>query len=334
MAADRARRNLYEVLGVSRDASQDDIRKAYRKLARQYHPDVNPGDASAEDKFKQISEAYAVLSDAEKRRSYDEFGDVSLEAGFDPEAARRAREAFGARFGGAPGGAGAGPFGGFEFETEPGGGAEFHFGDLDDLLGDLFSRRGTRRGPRPGRDLEAELELDFLEAAHGGERRLTVARPDARGHPVPETITVRIPPGVSDGGRIRIPAKGAPGAQGGPAGDLYARIHIRPHPIFRREGRDVHVDVPVTVREAALGARIEVPTLEGRATVTVPAGSDSGRRLRLRGKGIRDPRGGPSGDLFATLRIRVPRHLDEEGRRAVESLAKYDPPDLRKGLFE
>lgn len=321
------RQDLYEVLGVARDADPGAIKQAYRKLARRYHPDVNPGDVGAEERFKAISQAYAVLSDEEKRRNYDEFGDVSLEGGFDPEAARRAREAFGARFGGGGGGGGEGGFGA---------GAEgFAFGDLDDLLGNLFSRHGgSGAGPAfsmPGPDLRAELELDFLEAARGSEKRLTLTRPTADGGARTETVTVRIPPGVDDGGRIRIAGKGGEGRGGGPAGDLWAHIRVRPHPVFRRRGLDLDLDVPITVREAILGAKVEVPTLDGRVTLTVPAGTDGGTRLRLRGKGVARP-GGARGDLYAHVRIRVPRNLDDEARAALDALAPFEPDDLREDL--
>jgi DnaJ-class molecular chaperone len=311
---------------VAKDADADAIRKAYRKLARQYHPDVNPGDQAAEDRFKEISEAYAVLSEPDKRRNYDEFGEVSLEGGFDADAARRAREAFGARFGaGEP--EGAGPFGGFEGF----GGQTFEFGDLDDLLGRLHRRRGA--GGLRGGDVHAILELDFLEAARGGEKRVTIAVPDERGQPRTETITVRIPAGVADGGSIRLPGKGAPGLAGGPPGDLFAEIHVRPHPVFRREGRDLVVEVPVTVTEAVRGARVEVPTLEGRATVTVPPGTDAGRKLRLRGKGVPDPGGGAPGDLYVIVRIVVPKGLDGAARAALDALERFEPADPRKDLF-
>jgi DnaJ-class molecular chaperone len=327
------RRNPYEVLGVARDADEDTIRKAYRKLARKHHPDVNPGDKAAEERFKAISEAYAILSNAEKRRAYDEFGDVSLETGFDAEAARRAREAFGQRFGGARAGRGEAP-----------GGDEFAFGDLDDLLGDLFSRRGWaggaggRRGSRAGRglrgpDMEAEVELDLREAARGGEHRFTITRPAADGTARTETLTVRIPPGVADGGRIRIPGKGGEGMGGALAGDLHATIHIRPDPVFRLEGRDLHVELPITVREAVLGAKVEVPTLEGRATLQVPPGTDSGKRLRMRGKGMPNPSGGARGDLYVAIQIRVPTGLDDDAKSKLDALAKFEPPDPRKGLF-
>lgn len=342
MGGESRHRNPYEVLGVPRDADEDAIRKAYRKLARKHHPDVNPGDKVAEEKFKDISQAYAVLSDPEKRRAFDEFGEVALEGGFDPEAARRAREAFGARFG-----RGAGAGGGGQTSRAGAGGGPVEFGeegfafDLDDVLGDLFRRRGGPGGQARGgasfalrgADLDAELELDLEEAARGGERRITVTRPSAAGGAKAESVTIRIPAGVADGGRIRIPGKGGEGLGGGPPGDLHATIRIRPHRIFRVEGRDLHLEAPVTVREATLGARIEVPTLEGRATVVVPPGTDGGRRLRLRGKGLPHPGGGAAGDLYVTLQIRVPRDLDADAVARLEELAKHDPPDVRKDLF-
>jgi len=331
-----ARRDLYEVLGVPRDAKPEDIKKAYRKLARQHHPDVNPGDAAAEERFKEVSQAYAVLSDPEQRRAYDEFGDVSLEGGFDAEQARQARDAFQSRFGG---GAGRHPFGGAGGFGGPGGAESegFQFGgDLDDLLEQLMGqRRGGRggpAGPRRGRDVEADLELDLREAALGCERRLTIARP-AAGGARPETVTVKVPRGMTEGARIRIPGKGVEGAGGGPAGDLYATIRLRPDPRFRVDGRDLHLELPVTVPEATLGARVEVPTLEGRATVTIPPGTDGGQRLRLRGKGIPAAGSQPAGDLYVTVQIRVPRDLDEAGRKAVEALRDVGPGDPRQELF-
>jgi curved DNA-binding protein len=321
--ADAPERDLYAALGVARDADEETIRKTYRHLARRYHPDVNPGDAEAEERFKLISEAYAVLSDPEKRRLYDEFGEISLQSGFDAEAARRARDAFGARFGRSGGG---------DFAFEGSAGEGFGFGNLDDLLSQLFNRQGRGEGAtrRRGPDLEAELELDLLEAARGGEHRLAIARPTADGGVRRETVTVRIPPGVSDGGRIRLPGRGAEGRGGGPPGDLHARIRIRPHPVFRREGRDLYVDVPISVREAILGARVEVPTLEGRASVNVPPGTDGGTKLRLRGKGLPRPSGGSPGDLYAVLQIRVPRRVDPETAKRLKAMDELDPPDLRK----
>ena len=320
-----AARDLYAILGVARDVEADALRTAYRKLARKYHPDVNPGDKSAEERFKEISRAYDVLSDAEKRRNYDEFGEVSLEAGFDAKRAREAKERFEARFG-----RGGGP--GFE----PPGAESFHFDDLDDLLGRFYGGRGGERSFRMrGADAAASLELDFLDALRGGTHSLTLQREGPDGRLASENLTVRIPPGVRDGGRIRIQGRGGAGIGGGPAGDLWVRLRVRPHPVFSREGDDLHMRVPISVREAVNGAKIEVPLPEGRATVSVPAGTDSGRKLRLRGKGAPDPETGAPGDLYVTVEIRVPRGLDEtEGKRLDELLRSHDDvEDLRKGLF-
>jgi len=323
------KRDLYEVLGVARDVDAEALRKAYRKLARRYHPDVNPGDHKAEEHFKEVSEAYDVLSDPEKRRNYDEFGEVSLQGGFDAEQARRAREAFGARFGGGP------QPGAESFEFR--GGDSFEFGDLDDLLGRFgFGGRGRGRGGSAGlrgSDLEATLDLDFLEAARGGEKRLTLQLADENGRMRTQTLNVRIPPGVGDGGKIRLRGKGGPGLGGGPPGDLWAHVRVRPHPVFRRDGRDLLLDVPVTIAEAIRGARIEVPTLDGRATVTVPPGTDSGQKLRLRGKGIPDPKGGAAGNLYVVIQVRVPKQLDPEAEAALDALADAGPEDPRKELF-
>ncbi len=316
------RRDLYKVLGVARDVDDETLRTTYRKLARDLHPDVNPGDDSAEERFKEVTEAYAVLSDAEKRRNYDEFGDVSLEAGFDAEAARRA----GARFGGGARSAGSEGFP-FGFGGQ-GPGPGF---DLEDLFSQFGG--GSSRGPRPGGDLEAEIELDFMEAVRGTEKRLTLNRPDASGRSHPQTVTVRIPPGVAAGGRIRLRGQGQPGLRGGPPGDLWATVRVRPHPVFRREGNDLHLDVPITVVEAIRGAQIEVPTLDGRATVTLPPGTDSGKRLRLSGKGVARPRGGVPGNLYVTVRIVVPKDLGEAGRDALSALEEAGPKNPRDELF-
>ena len=326
MATRGGEKDLYAILGVARDADPEAIRKAYRKLARRHHPDVNPDDKAAEEKFKEITRAYDVLSDAEKRRSYDEFGEISLQGGFDAEKARRAREAFASRFGrGGPQG-----FEGFE-----GAGDErAEMGGLDDLFSDLFSRRGwgDLRRERRGRDIEAELELDFVDAARGGERRLSIARPMADGRAREETVTVRIPPGVSDGGRIRLRGKGAEGRGGAPPGDLFASIRVRPHRFFRREGRNLSLDLPVTIGEATLGAKVEVPTLEGRVKLTIPPGTDSGAKLRLRGKGVPHPSGGKAGDLYVVVQIRVPRDLTPEAAAKLREISRFDPRDPRGEL--
>ncbi len=315
-------KSLYETIGVARDADADALRKAYRKLAKKFHPDANPGDTKAEDRFKEISRAYDVLSDPEKRRAYDEFGDVALQAGFDAEAARRAQANFGQAFRGSQG-------------------PDFEFGDaggMDELLGRMFGggargRAGFARAMR-GADVEAELELDFLEAVHGGEKKITLAAAGPRGGTNTETVTLRIPRGVADGGRIRLAGKGGASPGGGPRGDLFATIRVRAHPVFHREGRDVLLDVPITVGEAIRGAQIEVPTLEGRATLAIPPGTDSGRKLRLRGKGVPDPSGGARGDLYVVVQIRVPKALGADALAHVDALAEGEAKDLRESLFQ
>jgi curved DNA-binding protein len=315
VAAD-GREDPYALLGVSRDADDGAIRTAYRKLARELHPDVNPGDAAAEERFKRVSEAYTVLSDSTRRSAYDEFGEIALDPNFDAERARAAGGAFGRGFGGFGRG---GP--------APGG--------LDDLFSNLFSRGGGFGGGplrRSGPDVEAELELEFIEAARGGEQRLTIGRPTADGGSRQETVTVRIPPGVADGGRIRLRGKGGEGIGGAPPGDLFARIRVRPHPVFRREQRDLYVDVPVSVKEAILGAKVDVPTLSGHVTLSIPPGTDSGAKLRLRGKGVPNPSGGGAGNLYVVVQIKVPRGLDESAKARLAELAELDVPDLRREL--
>ncbi len=317
MAAASAK-DPYAILGVARDADEGTIRKAYRKLARELHPDVNPGNPAAEERFKAVSEAYSVLSDPDKRKAYDEFGEISFQPGFDAAEARRARDAFG------------GGFGGFQDF----GGAEAGPAAFEDLLSNLFGRAGPSRGPRQrrGADLEARVELDFLDAARGCEQRFQVTRPTRDGSQRTESVTVRIPPGVADGGQIRLRGKGGEGPGGGPPGDLIARISVRPHPLFRREGRDILLEVPLTIAEATLGTKVEVPSLHGRVTVTVPPGTDSGAKLRMRGKGVPDPGGGRAGDFFVVVKICVPKQLDEAARRKLSEIAAHDPPDLRRAL--
>ncbi len=319
----------YAVLGVARDADAEAIKKQYRKLARETHPDMNPGDAAAEARFKDVSVAYDILNDPERRKAFDEFGEISLEAGFDAERARAERSRFEQRFGTSDGSQWSGAF---------------EFGDLDDLLrqfggtggGGGFARGGGFGGARggglrmPGADVEARLELDFVEAIRGGERKLTIGRPRPDGSAVSETITVRIPPGVTDGGRLRIPGKGGEGLGGAEAGDLWLKLHVRAHPFFRREGSNLEFDLPLTLREALLGAQVEVPTLDDRVTLTIPPGTSSHSRLRLRGKGVPGSSGKPAGDLYARVKIVLPKEIAPELREALEGL---EQPDPRQGLL-
>jgi curved DNA-binding protein len=296
-------RDYYEVLGVPRGAGDEEIRSAYRKLAREYHPDVN-NDPGAEDRFKEVSEAYEVLRDPEKREKYERLG-ANWKAGEDVSGA----SGFG---GGFAGGDGQG------------------FGDgagFSDFFESFFGgRRGAPRGfegfSMRGGDQEATIEVTLEEAARGGKQKISLA--DGR------DFEVQIPPGVRDGQKIRLAGQGGEGASGGPAGDLYLRVRIKPHPRFRREDDDLVVEIPVAPWEAALGARVPVPTLNGSAKVKVPAGSSSGRRLRLRGEGMPGP-GGRKGDLYASVRIVVPKVLGKRERELFEELAAVSRFDPRQG---
>jgi curved DNA-binding protein len=305
-------RDFYQVLGVSRTATQDEIQRAYRKLARAHHPDVNR-DPGAEDRFKDISEAYNVLSDPQTRRRYDAFGQDfrRIPADVDPDTWNRAAAASGAR-GSRPG---AGRPAGSAADTGFTAGAGDDI-DLDDLIGGLFgSRAGRGWGPIPGADQEAAVELTVEEAYRGTHRSVTL-----EGGGQARTLEVTIPAGVTNGQRIRLAGQGGRGTEGASAGDLYLIVRIAPHPRYRVEGRDLHVELPLAPWEAALGTTTALDTPDGEAKVKVPPGTSSGRRLRLRGRGLPNPRGTP-GDLFAEARILVPRTLSAEERRLFEELA-------------
>ncbi|MCW2567006.1 MAG: heat shock protein DnaJ protein [Mycobacterium sp.] len=320
-------RDFYRDLELGRDAGQDDIQRQYRKLARQYHPDVNK-DPGAEERFKDISEAYDVLSDPETRRRYDAFGADfrQVPEGVDPDTWARARagQRAGAGAGRPRGGGGFGGDGGFTYTT---GGEDI---DLEELFGGMFGggfgggRARRSRGPIPGADQEAEIVLSVEDAYRGGRRTLTLSGPDG-----PRSLEVNIPAGVTDGQRIRLSGQGGQGSDGAPAGDLYLRVRIADHPRYRVEGRDVYVDLPVAPWEAVLGAKVPVQTPGGETKVTVPAGTSSGRRLRLRGRGLPNPKGKP-GDLYAEVRIVVPEHLSDDERRRWEELARESDFDPRK----
>ena len=320
-------RDYYEVLGVSRTADAEELQEAYRRLARRYHPDVNK-DPAAEERFKEVNEAYHVLADPDTRARYDRFGPDFRRI---PEGAEREAAGAGARRpGGRPGGAGRGPT--FDEEQVFVSGEEGLGGiDLEDLFGGLFGGRGGRggraSGPMAGADQEAELELTVEEAYRGGRRWVSLAGPDGQ-----RSYEVTIPPGVVDGQRIRLAGQGGRGTGGAGPGDLYLMVRIAPHPRYRLDGRDLHVELPVSPWEAALGATVPVDTPGGEAKVKVPAGSSSGRRLRLRGQGMPNPRGQP-GDLYAEVRIMVPRRLSRRERELFEELANassFDPRSERR----
>lgn len=308
-------RDYYEVLGVSRGADADEIQQAYRTLARRYHPDVNK-DPAAEERFKEVSEAYHVLSDPATRARYDRFG----------EDFRQIPEDYDERIRAAGGGArrSTGGGGGVRF-TQGFGGRGGGFGgiDIDDLFDGLFSGRGGT-GPISGADQEAELPLTVEEAYRGGQRHITLS-----GTSGPREFDVTIPPGVIDGQRIRLSGQGGGGTGGGPRGDLYLVIRIQPHPRYRVNGRDIHMTLPVTPWEAALGATIAITTPGGEAKVKIPKGSSSGRRLRLRGEGMPNPNGA-AGDLYAEVRVMVPPRLTRRERELFEQLAAESTFDPRK----
>ncbi len=313
-----AHKDYYHVLGLSRGASKDEIKKTFKKLAKQYHPDLNPGNKDAEKRFKEISEAYDVLSDDEKRKKYDQFG-----ADF-------------ANFGGARGsassrgGSDGGPFG---FSWSGSGGNVPP--DFEDIFGDLFGGRaqgGARRqsyrtgrggpsyGGSPGADVEARIEIDFVEAALGCEKRIAFSHGDA--------FTFRVPPGAKTGSRLKVPGKGEKGSPGFSPGDLYVDVRVRSHPYFRREESDVVIDLPVSFREAALGASIKVPTLHGFVDLKIPKGSSTGAKLRLKGKGILDSKTREYGHQVAILKVEVP-HMSDEDLEAIDAILKKYPAPRR-----
>lgn len=303
--------DYYDILGVKRNSSEKEIKSAFKKLARKYHPDVNPGDKSAEEKFKQVSEAHDILSDKKKRAQYDQVGHDAWKAGF--------------KQGAPPAGGGGFSWGGFPgaenahyYSSGQGG-----FGDVDleDLFGGIFTGRGRRRrrGPVRGEDSLSRLAVPMLDAVKGGERRITIS--SATGSQ--ESLTVKIPKGIIEGQKIRLAGKGNPGFSGGPAGDLLIEIVYEPDPRFERDNANLTTDVKVPFSLATLGGEAKVPTLEGNADLKIPPGTQGGQRLRLKGKGL-PKRGGGRGDLFARVRVEIPKDLDEEGKQLVEQLKKYE----------
>jgi molecular chaperone DnaJ len=352
-------KDLYAILGLSKGASTDEVRKAYRKLARKYHPDLNPGSKQAEERFKDLSLANDVLSDDKKRALYDEFGMEGLQAGFDPARAREYKRW-------AESGQG------FQFRREPGG---FDFGfevprggrrrgatateerGFADILNEMFGAGAAADEAEhraAGQDIEYPIEVDLLDALRGTKTTVAVRRPtpcetckgtgrvgrracttcggtgmvDTR-----ERLSVKIPAGVTEGSRVRVAGKGGAGHNGGKPGDLYFVVHVRPHPFLQREGQDLIMEVPITVPEAMRGATITVPTLKGRVQLKVPPGSESGQRLRLRSRGAPDPKGGEPGDMYVRLMIHVPRDANlDELRDALDTLERAHHENPRATL--
>jgi DnaJ-class molecular chaperone len=308
-------KDYYKTLGVSRTATDKEIKKAYRRLARKYHPDVNPGDKDAERQFKDISEAYEVLSDKEKRAQYDRFGHLG-------DAWRRAQPH------GQPGAGGD-----FAWQTVDFGGAGGEapgFGDIFEMFfGAGPGRAGTRAAPTVrGQDVRQEVEITLEEAARGTQRSVILTTPDGK----TKRLDVKIPAGVRDGAKVRVAGEGGPGVGGGQPGDLYVIPRIRSHRLYKRENDDLHMELPVTFAEAALGAQVEVPTLWGKVTMTVPPGSSSGRTLRLGGMGMPRLRSDSKGDLLVKLRVMVPKNPTEEERKLIDRLRELRPENPRQDL--
>jgi molecular chaperone DnaJ len=358
--------DLYIVLGIERGATLNDIKRAYKRLARRFHPDINPGDRLAAQQFRQIAEAYETLSDPDRRRRYDTTGAMPRTS---PE------PAYG--------------FEGFDFSVSVSGSEAPTFGDL---FADVFQQRARPTGEAErGVDLHDAVELTFEEALTGGQRSITVTRQEhcrvcrgaghlhaaeircthchgagvvksARGHmvfskPCPscggagrlrqahcpscggqqvemrsETLTINIPAGLADGARIRVPGKGHVGRNGGENGDLFITVRVRPHPMFRREGDDVHIAVPIAVHEAALGAKVEIPAPDGHARLRVPPGTQSGQRFRIRERGITSPHTGRRGDLVVEVRLMLPKLLDERSKELLREFGRINSGDIREAL--
>lgn len=304
-----AQKDPYAVLGVARNASVDDVKKAYRKLAKKLHPDLNPGDKKIEGQFKDITAAYDLLSDPEKKAKFDR-GEIDGSGSERPEAGfwrAYAEHGQGTRYSTARPGEGSGS------SQDP----TDIFSELFGDMGGAFGRRGRRRGT----DVNYRLTVDFIEAAKGASKRITL--------PTGKSLDVRIPPGTVTGRSLRLAGQGMEGASGGSAGDAFIEIEVTPHPFFRREKNDIHVDVPITLPEAVLGGRIPVPTIDGKVTLTIPTGSNSGDKLRLRGKGAPDPISGNRGDQYVHFRVVLPEKPDAELIQFAEQWGRENAYDVR-----
>lgn len=318
-------KDYYKILGVSKTATKEEIKKAYRALARKYHPDLNPDKKDAEEKFKEVQEAHEVLSDEEKRKTYDMFGSAEFRPGGRTtwKRADDTGQAYEYSYS-------ANDFSGFEdifkdlFGSAGGGRPGRGRGET---FRDIFSTVTKERASR-GRDLEYQIEIDFDTAIRGGVRDLSISRQKQEGVET-EKLSVRIPAGVDNGSRIRVQGKGE---GGGAKGDLYLRVKVKPHPIYSRKGDDIYLEVPVTVYEAALGKKIEIPTIDGTAEMTIPPGVQSGTRLRLKGKGVTNLKTKVRGDQYIEIKIAMPDKISEEDRKKFEELEKSHPYNPRAKL--
>lgn len=298
-------KDLYGVLGVAKNATPDEVKAAYRRLAKKLHPDLNPGDAKVEQQFKEVSQAYGILSDAEKRRRYDAgeidaSGQETMRGGFYRSAHGRGGEKYA------------------QHEAGDGGG-------FDDIFSDLFGggfrgRRGGAGIKQKGADVSYSLKVAFAEAANGARKRVQIGEE--------RTLDITIPPGTEDGQTLRLKGQGLPGFGGAPPGDAYVEVKVEPHPHFTRKGKDLHLELPISLTEAVLGGTVQVPTLAAKVAMKVPAGANTGTTLRLKGKGVPDRRGGTAGDLYVKLRVVLPEKPDPELKAFVEKWAEshaYDP---------
>ncbi|MBO6781787.1 MAG: DnaJ domain-containing protein [Alphaproteobacteria bacterium] len=304
-------RDPYEVLGVNRDASADDVRKAYRKLAKENHPDLKPGDREAEERFKEVQAAYDIVGDADKRARFDR-GEI------DADGHERAEQQF------------------YRHYADAGSDHPYHsaegyadFADMGDIFTDLFGHARadgarTRTVRMRGGDIRYTFDVDFLDAAKGTKRRITM--PDGR------ELDLTIPSGLRDGQVLRLKGKGQPGLGGGPAGDALITVHVRPHKLFRREGKDIHIELPIALHEAVLGAKVKVPTIDGPVTMTVKKGANTGDRLRLRGKGVGDGKAGARGDQHVTLKVVLPEAPDDDLSTFLSGWAETHAYDPRRGM--
>ncbi len=304
------KKDYYEILGVPKDATTEEIKKAFRKLARKYHPDLHPNDKEKEARFKEMNEAHSILSDPDKRRQYDMAGRMP----FGPEGGPFGGGGPGGPFGG-PGGPG-GPFGG-------GGGG------LDDLFSGFFDQGRGAQMPQRGADMEYTLTLDFMHAVNGADVNVTVKR----GGGSTEKIKVKVPPGVTNGSRIKLAGKGGAGVSGGPPGNLHIITKVQKHQYFRRVGDDIHLDLPITLKEAALGTKIKVPTIDGHTTLKVPPGTQGGSKLRLKGKGAKHLSANGRGEMYLNIQITLPKELSERSMELISELDEINANDPRLGLW-
>jgi len=301
-----AKKSYYEILGVRKDATSKEIKRAYRKLAKKYHPDLHHGDKANEAKFKEINEAYYVLSDTKRRQEYETAGKYSFGPGF----------------------------GGFGHTAKGGPSPEnfgFNLGGLENIFGDIFGGGAAGRGrshPSKGRDLEYEVSIGFDQVIHGTDLRLTVDRSGRH-----EALNVRIPPGVKNGSKIRVAGKGSKGALGGPPGDLYIITKIKSHRYYKRIGDDLSVDVPITPSEAVLGGKVTIPTVDGKTTIKIPPGTQNGQKFKIKEKGLPHLKGKGRGDMYAVIQITIPKTSDPKIKGLFEEIQRLKPYNPREGLW-